>query len=495
MYCPNCGTENDERAQFCKGCGQALSRGERLADEAQSTRPSDKKTTLIRLGIGGGVALVIAAIVAGWLLLDGAGDPPRAEEAARLVGDRPDAAINLEATPDPTATPRPNPRATPRLTATSAPAPTAEPASTSVPISPPGGPTNVRYIYRDRHGRIVDSGFADSVRVSWEPVEGSDYYKVYARAWMYDEQGPQCQLNNEGRPLNFCKLAIGNLKEATYEFESPANLIRSGEQINRHWVAACNRSGCSDLVLAGPAATATPNPAVAATPKPAATPNLTATASPGPASTSAPAPAAAPRPSTPANVWAVREGATIRVSWDLVEGADYYKVYYDDFFDSGCEVGRDGKPRWCEELASRVTETSYVHTSPDSRANYYWVTPCNSGGCSAIDSGNPAKFIDTRLNRPANARAVRAGATIRVSWDLVEGADYYKVYYDDFFDSGCTVEWGGEPSWCEELASRVTETSYVHTSPDRRTIYYWIMACSSRGCSTIDSRNPAASQS
>ena len=142
-----------------------------------------------------------------------------------------------------------------------------------------------------------------------------------------------------------------------------------------------------------------------------------------------------------------------------------------------------------------MTETTYVHTSPDSRANYYWVTPCNSGGCSPIDSRNPAKFIDTRLGRPANVQAVREGATIRVSWAPVEGAAYYKVYYDDFFPSGCTVEWGGEPHWCEELASRVAETSYVHTSPARRTNYYWIIACSSRGCTATDSENPTAPQS
>lgn len=224
---------------------------------------------------------------------------------------------------------------------------------------------------------------------------GADYYKVYARAWMFDEQGPQCQLNEEGRPLNFCKLVIGNLEETTYEFESPANLVRSEEQINRHWVAACNRGGCSDLVLAVPAAmatpepTATPHPAATAVPKPTATPNLTAAATPGPVSTSAPAPVAAPRPNKPANVWAVREGATIRVSWDPVEGAAYYKVYYGDFFPSGCTVEWGGEPHWCEELASRVTETSYVHTSPARRTNYYWIIACSSRGCTATDSENP----------------------------------------------------------------------------------------------------------
>ena len=122
------------------------------------------------------------------------------------------------------------------------------------------------------------------------------------------------------------------------------------------------------------------------------------------------------------------EGATIRVSWDPVTGAEYYKVYHDDFHRSACTLTPFGRPAFCRELASRVTETSYLHTSPDQRANYYWISACNSGGCSAIDSRNPAEFIDTRPQKPMNVRAVREGATIRVDWDPVEVADYYKVY-------------------------------------------------------------------
>ena len=106
------------------------------------------------------------------------------------------------------------------------------------------GPANVRYIYRDRHGQVVHSGFAESVRVSWEPVEGADYYEVYARAWMFDDGGPLCD------PAYFCRMVITNLKKTSHEFESPANLISGSDGTNRHWVASCNRSGCSDPVLA-----------------------------------------------------------------------------------------------------------------------------------------------------------------------------------------------------------------------------------------------------
>ena len=87
------------------------------------------------------------------------------------------------------------------------------------------------------------------------------------------------------------------------------------------------------------------------------------------------------------------DGSTIRVSWEVVDGADYYKVYHDER--DYCSLNRDGSPSWCEELATNVTGTTYVHTTPNRGENYYWVVGCNRGGCSEIDSFNPAQPIDS----------------------------------------------------------------------------------------------------
>ena len=191
-------------------------------------------------------------------------------------------------------------------------------------------------------------------------------------------------------------------------------------------------------------------------------------------------------PAAPANISFVRDGTSTRLTWDAVSGADYYKIYHDEFFDSGCRLTSSGSPSFCEELASRVTGTSYVHTNPDDDTNYYWVTACNSGGCSDIDSENPATFIDTRPGGPTNISFVRDGTSVRLSWDPVSGADYYKIYWDDFWSSGCSIDSRGDPSFCEELASNVQGTSYEHTSPDAGDNYYWVVACNSGGCSEID---------
>ncbi len=194
-------------------------------------------------------------------------------------------------------------------------------------------------------------------------------------------------------------------------------------------------------------------------------------------------------PASPTNVRYVRDVSTTVVSWDAVQGADYYKIYYDDFFGSGCRISF-GRLISCEELADQVTGTSYAHRSPDDDRNYYWVVACNSGGCSEIDRANPADFVDTRPSSPTNVRYARDGTTIVVSWDAVQGADYYKIYYDDFFGSGCRISFGRLIS-CEELADQVTGTSYTHRSPDDDRNYYWVVACNSGGCSDIDRANPA----
>ena len=99
------------------------------------------------------------------------------------------------------------------------------------------------------------------------------------------------------------------------------------------------------------------------------------------------------RPASPANARYRWEGSTIIVSWDAVAGADYYKIYYDDFFDSSCRLSSSGNPSFCEELATNVTGTSYTHTDPDPSRNYYWITACNSAGCSEIDGDNPAELV------------------------------------------------------------------------------------------------------
>ena len=241
-----------------------------------------------------------------------------------------------------------------------------------------------------------------------------------------------------------------------------------------------------------PTATPTPIPPSTPTATPTPTQSSTPTATPTPIPPSTPTPAPVDTtPSAPTNVRYALEGSTIRVSWDPVAGADHYNIYHDDFFDSGCRLNRDGSTSLCEELATNVVGTTYVHAAPDERQNYYWVVACNSGGCSESISEHPAAPIEPIPTVPANVRFSVEGSTIRVSWDPVAGADHYNIYHDDFFDSGCRLNRDGSTSLCEELATNVVGTTYVHAAPDERQNYYWVVACNSGGCSEIDSTDPA----
>ena len=198
-----------------------------------------------------------------------------------------------------------------------------------------------------------------------------------------------------------------------------------------------------------------------------------------------------PNGTNPQYAW---NGSSIIVSWDAVDGADYYKIYYDAFFDSSCSLRSDGSPHFCEELADNVVGTSYVHTDLDSEENYYWVVSCNSDGCSDIDSKFPAAPIEPISAGPTNVTYAFEVSAIRVTWEAVPGADYYKVYHDAFFDSSCSLRSDGSPHFCEELAANVVGTSYLHENPDASKNYYWVVTCNRGGCSDIDSKNQATAE-
>ena len=417
------------------------------------------------------------------------------------------------------------------------------------------------------------------IRINWDPVQGAKYYKVYHDDFF--ETG--CSVSLSGTP-EWCEVLAPNVVDTTYLHSSP------DRDKNFYWVAACNSAGCSRTPSNNPAplvgdvppgptdggpcqagvrleegdscavtipglqvgtdlfevrngegcyvnicagdtldlndfiayanldgswivtrvpgsapSQATPSPAT--TPAPPPTPRPTATAVPPstPRSTATPMPVATAEPittspptpitnipSAPTNVLYAWEGPSIRVTWDAVSGAEYYRLLYHDTFDSNCRVGRDGRPAFCDELAADLADTTYVHATPAFENNYYWVVACHSDGCSEVDSENPASPEVPKPEVPANVTYVREGSEVLVSWDAVSGADIYKVYHDDFFDSACSVgPPDGTPRFCQELSANVTGTNYRHANPSDGENYYWIVACGRGGCSDVDSENPA----
>ena len=304
----------------------------------------------------------------------------------------------------------------------------------------------------------------------------------------------------------FCSVVIPGNQAGTDLFEVRSDSacygdICAGETINLNGFIAYSNLGGRWLITSVPDGTSggsgsdpEPTPTQTATQTPTATSVPMATPVPTPTPSPTPVPTPTPTiniPSVPSNVLYEVENSAIRVIWESVNDADYYNLYHHDFFDDRCSLSSDGVPRFCDELATNVSGTSYLHSDPDSSTNYYWVAACNSDGCSEIDSENPARPAIEKPDAPSDVTFAWEALTVRVSWTSVSGADYYKVYYDDFFDSSCSLSRDGTPLFCEELAASVTGTTYVHTDPDDDSNYYWIVACNRGGCSEIDSKNLA----
>ena len=266
------------------------------------------------------------------------------------------------------------------------------------------------------------------------------------------------------RVLN-CERLASKVLETTYTHTGP------DEYDNYYWIVACNRIECTEIDSENPVAPVYAGPSA-----------------------------------LPDNVEYRRDGSAIVVSWNAVPDADYYNVYYDDR--SSCSLPSStldalgnfsalsamsilsNRPS-CEELATDIVETTYTHTSPDDYSNTYWVEACNSGGCTNIDSDNPATFVDTRPSAPpGHVEYRRDGTVIVVDWNTVPDADYYRIFYDDTFGSSCGLH-RGMAIGCDELPTNVVDTTYTHTSPVDGDNYYWVAACNSNGCTDTESEDPA----
>ena len=291
--------------------------------------------------------------------------------------------------------------------------------------------------------RYAWDGDALSIQVTWDAVAGAEHYNVYLGASgcvVGDGWGRQCEeLASNMVGTNYVHDDAGTVWNPDY-----VHAGRVWNPNNHYWVVACSGTWCSGVDAE--------NPALPIEERPDA---------------------------PPADVRFAIEGASIRVVWEPVEGADSYNVYY--------------KRRL---LKNAVVGTDFVHTEPDYGDYEYLVSACNRGGCSDVDVGNPAKPFEDRPSSPTNLRTVVEGASIRVSWDAVEDADYFKVYhYETRADSppGCGVSrFFGTALICDELAADVREVTYLHARPDLdRHNFYWVVACNKGGCSEIDEENPA----
>ena len=297
----------------------------------------------------------------------------------------------------------------------------------------PANPANVRY---SRDGA--------SIVVTWGASQNATHYKVYH----HNTTNPGCTLTVFVSRF-ICNLLSGHVTGATYTHTNP------DDRLNSYWVVACNRAGCSEIDDDNPA-------------------QFIGT-----------------RPANPTNLRYSLQAASILLTWDASQGATHYKVYHHNTTNPGCTHILFVRQFICDLLDANVTGTTYTHTDPDDRLNAYWVVACNSAGCAEIDDDNPAQPTGTKPANPTNPLYSRAGASIVLTWDASQNATHYKVYHHETTHPGCTLTLFTPLFICDLLSGRVTGTTYTHTNPDPQRNTYWVVACNTAGCASVDDDNPA----
>ena len=188
-------------------------------------------------------------------------------------------------------------------------------------------------------------------------------------------------------------------------------------------------------------------------------------------------------PSAPQNVRTeATSSSSIKVSWDSVEDADSYSIYYRLSLEAGNEsYERDGT-----ETATTTTDTSVsIYGLTEWEIYLFWVTAKNSAGeshesdielnypCSATDpdengseSGNSGTTTTT-LSAPTGLSATAASSSsVELSWNSVSSATTYYVYKSESSSSSTASVIGSTTSTSTTATGLKANTKY----------YFWVKA-------------------
>ena len=179
VVCPVCGTDNDSSRIFCRKCASDLHATVVMTTQGPAIVPPPAPTQIpIRpIVIGGGIALLLIALVLGVVLALG-GSP-----AASPTPAPPDATV---APPSSGPTLSPTHTAAPEATATPIPA-TAAPPATPGP-TPTDAPPIIRSFTGPTSVDCSDPGFSGFIHLSWRignadgaqlSIDGPGLYKSY----------------------------------------------------------------------------------------------------------------------------------------------------------------------------------------------------------------------------------------------------------------------------------------------------------------------------
>ena len=140
----------------------------------------------------------------------------------------------------------------------------------------------------------------------------------------------------------------------------------------------------------------------------------------------------------------------IKLSWDKIDGVYSYRVFYN---------GKDG---WVE--LGNTTSNSFVDDEVKSGSTYtYTIIGMNASGYFITDY-NPDGFKATFIATPKVNKIENTANGVKLSWNSVDGAAKYRVYY-----KGKNGDWKG--------MGNTTSTSFVDTDVRSGGTYTYTVRC------------------
>ena len=140
----------------------------------------------------------------------------------------------------------------------------------------------------------------------------------------------------------------------------------------------------------------------------------------------------------------------VKISWNKVNGAEKYRVYY------------KGSKGWTR-LAD-TTSTAYTDSKVSSGKTYTYTVRCINSSATKFTSGYDSKGKTVKyISVPKITKAESVNGGVKISWNKSNGAEKYRVYYK------------GSKGWTR-LAD-TTSTSYTDSKVSSGKTYTYTVRC------------------
>lgn len=111
----------------------------------------------------------------------------------------------------------------------------------------------------------------------------------------------------------------------------------------------------------------------------------------------------------------------VKLTWNKVNGAAKYRVYY---------KGRKGWTRMVD-----TTSTSYIDKDVSSGRNYTYTVRCISADGKSFTSGYDSKGTTVKyIAAPEISKLENVNGGVKITWNKVSGASKYRIYQKNSSD-------------------------------------------------------------